>query len=64
MLLLPPVAPATGWRTHARLSRDHYVWLDTNDYSVHPAVVGRRIEVVADLARVRVWCAGRLVGRS
>lgn len=61
MLPLPPVAPATGWRTHARLPRDHYVRLDANDYSVHPAAVGRRIEVVADLARVRVWCAGRLV---
>ncbi|GFG54802.1 hypothetical protein MAGR_62430 [Mycolicibacterium agri] len=35
--------------------------LDTNDYSVHPAAVGRRIEVVADLAQVRVWCGGRLV---
>ncbi|AMO62351.1 transposase [Mycolicibacterium phlei] len=61
MLPLPPVDPVTGWRTHARLPRDHYVRLDTNDYSVHPAAVGRRIEVVADLARVRVWCAGRLV---
>lgn len=61
MLALPPVEPATGWRTHARLPRDHYVRLDTNDYSVHPAAVGRRIEVVADLARVRVWCAGRVV---
>lgn len=61
MLPLPPVEPATGWRTHARLPRDHYVRLDANDYSVHPAAVGRRIEVIADLARVRVWCAGRLV---
>ncbi len=61
MLVLPPVAPVTGWRTHARLPRDHYVRLDTNDYSVHPAAVGRRIEVVADLTAVRVWCAGRLV---
>lgn len=43
------------------LPRDHYVRLDANDYSVHPAAVGRRIEVVADLGRVRVWCAGRLV---
>ncbi|PEG32884.1 IS21 family transposase, partial [Mycolicibacterium agri] len=58
---LPPVEPVTGWRTHARLPRDHYVRLDTNDYSVHPAAVGRRIEVVADLAQVRVWCGGRLV---
>lgn len=61
MLTLPPVAPTTGWRTHARLPRDHYIRLDTNDYSVHPVAVGRRIEVVADLVQVRVWCAGRLV---
>jgi len=26
---------------------------------VHPAVIGRRIEVVADLARVRVFCDGK-----
>jgi transposase len=61
MLSLPPVAPATGWRAATRLARDHYVRLDGNDYSVHPAVVGRRIEVVADLARVRAFCDGRLV---
>ena len=36
MLALPPVAPATGWRSSARLARDHYVRLDSNDYSVHP----------------------------
>ena len=52
MLPLPPVAPATGWRTAPRLARDHYVRLDGNDYSVHPAVIGRRVEVVADLQRV------------
>jgi transposase len=61
MLGLPPVAPATGWRTSLRLPRDHYVRLDANDYSVHPAVIGRRIEVTADLERVRVHCDGRLV---
>jgi transposase len=61
MLALPPVAPVTGWRASARLARDHYVRLDSNDYSVHPAVIGRRIEVTADLARVRVFCEGRLV---
>ena len=49
MLPLPPVAPATGWRASTRLARDHYVRLDGNDYSVHPAVIGRRVEVVADL---------------
>ena len=58
MLALPPVAPATGWRLLTRLARDHYVRLDSNDYSVHPAVIGRRIEVTADLDRVRVFCDG------
>jgi transposase len=61
MLQLPPVAPATGWRAALRLPRDHYVRLDGNDYSVHPAAVGRRVEVAADLERVTVHCDGRLV---
>jgi len=61
MLSLPPVAPATGWRSSTRLPRDHYIRLDSNDYSVHPAVIGRRIEVIADLHRVRVLCDGRVV---
>jgi transposase len=61
MLALPPVAPQTGWRNSLRLPRDHYVRLDSNDYSVHPAVIGRRVEVVADLQRVRVFCDGQTV---
>ena len=61
MLTLPPVAPQTGWRAQSRLARDHYVRLDANDYSVHPAVIGRRIAVMADLARVRVLCDGQVV---
>jgi len=61
MLTLPPVAPETGWRAWTRLARDHYIRLDSNDYSVHPAVIGRRIEVAADLARVRVLCEGQVV---
>jgi hypothetical protein len=58
---MPPVAPVTGWRSSLRLPRDHYVRLDSNDYSVHPAVIGRRIEVIADLGRVRALCEGKLV---
>ena len=61
MLTLPPVPPATGWRVAARLPRDHYIRVDSNDYSVHPAVIGRRIEVIADLDRVQVWCQGQMV---
>jgi len=61
MLPLPPVAPATGWRSSARLARDHYIRLDSNDYSVHPAVIGRRIEITAGLDRVRVSCDGKTV---
>lgn len=61
MLALPPVAPATGWRSATRLARDHYIRLDGNDYSVHPSVIGRRIEVIADLHRVRARCEGRVV---
>jgi transposase len=61
MLTLPPVAPATGWRSSTRLARDHYIRLDSNDYSVHPGVIGRRIEIIADLQRVRAFCDGRPV---
>ncbi len=61
MLQLPPLPPGVGWRSSTRLARDHYVRLDSNDYSVHPGVIGRRIEVVADLDRVKVYCEGRVV---
>lgn len=61
MLTLPPVPPVTGWRHTTRLARDHYIRLDSNDYSVHPGVIGRRIEVVADLDRVQVFCEGKVV---
>jgi transposase len=61
MLPLPPVPPEIGWRKTLRLPRDHYVRVDSNDYSVHPAVIGRRIEVHADLDRVWVTCEGAVV---
>lgn len=61
MMPLPPVPPEVGWRKTMRLPRDHYVRLDSNDYSVHPAVIGRRIEVHADLDRVWVTCEGAVV---
>jgi transposase len=63
MLVLPPVAPVTGWRLSTRLPRDHYVRCDSNDYSVHPSVVGRRVHVTADLQNVVVTCEGVEVAR-
>jgi hypothetical protein len=51
----------TGWRASLRLPRDYYLRRDTNDYSVDPAVIGRRIEVVAHPQRVRAFCDGKLV---
>jgi transposase len=61
MLELPPVAPVVGWRSTTRLPRDHYVRLDSNDYSVHPSVIGRRVEIIAGLEQVLVTCDGRVV---
>jgi hypothetical protein len=61
MLPLPPVAPVVGWVNRVRLGRDYYVRLDSNDYSVDPNVIGRFVDVHADLARVEVRHEGRLV---
>jgi len=61
MLPLPPVAPAVGWFNRVRLGRDYYVRVDSNDYSVDPAVIGRFVDVHADLAKVEVHHEGRLV---
>jgi transposase len=61
MLALPPVAPAVGWVNRVRLGRDYYVRVDSSDYSVDPAVIGRFVDVHADLARVEVRHEGRLI---
>ncbi len=62
MAALPPIAESSlGWHNRIRLPRDHYVRLDTCDYSVDPAVIGRMADVRADLERVTVTCDGRLV---
>ena len=61
MLTLPPIVPPLGWQLSVRLPRDYYVRLDGNDYSVDPAVIGRRVEVCADLTTVTVTCGGRMV---
>lgn len=61
MLPLPPIPLHLGWRNKIRLGRDYYVRLDTNDYSVDPSVIGRMVDVSADLERVRVRAEGRIV---
>ena len=61
MLSLPPMPPDVGWREQVRLGRDYYVRLDTSDYSVDPAAIGRMVDVCADLDRVRVRLDGRPV---
>jgi hypothetical protein len=61
MLPLPAVPPALGWRHRVRLGRDYYVRLDASDYSVDPAVIGRLVEVTADLDRVQASADGHVV---
>jgi hypothetical protein len=61
MLPLPPIPLHLGWRNRVRLGRDYYVRLDTNDYSVDPHLIGRIVDVAADLDRVKVRLEGRVV---
>jgi transposase len=63
MLGFPPVLPDTALRFGTRLGRDHCVRVDTNDYSVHPRVIGRRVEVRVELDWVVVTCDGSEVAR-
>jgi hypothetical protein len=44
-----------------RLGRDYYVRLDASDYSVDPAMIGRVVDVSADLERVQAQADGRAV---
>ena len=61
MLPLPAVPPQLGWQYQLRLGRDYYVRVDASDYSVDPAVIGRLVEVTADLDRVRARAGGHVV---
>jgi transposase len=63
MLALPPVLPDPALRFQVRLGRDHYVRVATNDYSVHPKAIGRRVEVRADLDWVVATCGNEEVAR-
>jgi transposase len=63
MLAMPDIWPDTALRFSVRLPRDHYVRVDTNDYSVHPRYVGRRVEVRVDLDEVVATCEDTEVAR-
>ena len=61
MLPLPAIPPPLGWQHQVRLGRDYYVRLDASDYSVDPAMIGRLVDVTADLDRVRARAGGHAV---
>jgi hypothetical protein len=63
MLALPEAMPDVAWRHSIRLPRDHYVRVETNDYSVNPRFVGRRVEITLTLDEVVVTCEGTEVAR-
>jgi transposase len=48
MAPLPAQMPETSRRWTMRIPPDPHLRLDTNDYSLDPALVGRRVEVIAD----------------
>src|SRR4051812_33968803 len=48
MAPLPAQMPDTSRRWTMRVPPDPHLRLDTNDYSLDPALVGRRVEVIAD----------------
>ncbi|GAA1894441.1 IS21 family transposase [Streptantibioticus ferralitis] len=58
MLTLPAVDPPTWWRFATRLGRDHYVRVDTCDYSVDPAAIGHLVTVLTDTDEVIVLATG------
>lgn len=63
MLPLPPTSPPCWWHTTVRLGRDHYVRVDTCDYSIHPRVIGRKVAVVVTTEQVIAYCDGQVVAR-
>jgi transposase len=48
MARLPAEMPDTARRWTMRVPPDPHLRVDTNDYSLEPALVGRRVEVIAD----------------
>ncbi|HWG84266.1 MAG TPA: IS21 family transposase, partial [Deinococcales bacterium] len=54
MIALPPTLPDVTRRSGVLIARDHWVRVDGCDYSVDPAAIGRRAEVLVSLSEVVV----------
>ena len=63
MMTLPPVLPDLDAHRDLRLPADHWVRHQTNDYSVHPKAVGRRVHLHVDDQRVTVTLGTEVVAR-
>src|SRR5215218_2157857 len=65
MTALPQRMPDTARRWTMRVPPDPHLRLDTNDYSLDPALVGRRVEVTCDQRSVTAVAldTGELAGR-
>ena len=61
MMALPPLLPDMDWHHDLRLPADHWVRHQTNDYSVHPKAVGRRVHLRVDDEAVTVTCGREVV---
>ncbi|UTT39968.1 hypothetical protein NMP99_01265 [Glutamicibacter mishrai] len=61
MTVLPPMPPVTGFSHRVRISRDYYVRLDRNDYSVHPSMIGRLVDFTLTMDRVIGVCDQQVV---
>jgi transposase len=63
MVPLPPVSPPAWWRSQARIGRDHWIRIDTNDYSVHPQAIGRTVQVTVTSEEVTAVAGTTVVAR-
>lgn len=60
MLRLPPFPPPSGWHLALQVGSRPFLRFDANDYSLHPAAIGRHVDLIADLHHVKVLCDGKL----
>ncbi len=64
MMKLPPVPPDPSLQFTTRLARDHWVRVDTCDYSVDPHFIGHRVHIRANLTSVHIaGPGGELAGK-